>query len=119
MSLFINGHWISAEGAPFTSENPGTAEVLWQGASASKTQIDTAIHAARETAQDWAFSEYKHRESIVLRFAELLGENVEQIAEAIGRETGKPLWEARTEAAAMKGKIAISIKGISGTYWDY
>ena len=110
MSLYINGQWVSAEGAPFTSENPGTAEVLWQGASASKTQIDTAIHAAREAAQDWAFSEYKHRESITLRFAELLEENVEKMAEAIARETGKPLWEARTEAAAMKGKIAVSIK---------
>ncbi|MBV8261910.1 MAG: succinylglutamate-semialdehyde dehydrogenase, partial [Paraburkholderia sp.] len=33
----------------------------------------------------------------------------EALAQAIGRETGKPLWEARTEAASMAAKVAISI----------
>ena len=32
------------------------------------------------------------------------------MAELIARETGKPLWETRTEAAAMVGKVEISIK---------
>ncbi|OPX53958.1 N-succinylglutamate 5-semialdehyde dehydrogenase, partial [Oceanospirillum multiglobuliferum] len=31
------------------------------------------------------------------------------MAHAIGRETGKPLWEARTEVAAMAAKVGISI----------
>ncbi len=34
----------------------------------------------------------------------------EEIAIAIAKETGKPLWETRTEAGAMVGKIAISIR---------
>ncbi|MCG6283061.1 aldehyde dehydrogenase family protein, partial [Vibrio diabolicus] len=34
----------------------------------------------------------------------------EAIAEVIAKETGKPIWETRTEAAAMAGKIAISIR---------
>jgi succinylglutamic semialdehyde dehydrogenase len=32
------------------------------------------------------------------------------MAHAIALETGKPLWETRTEAAGMAGKIAISVK---------
>jgi len=46
---------------------------------------------------------------IVERFAALVGERKEALAQAIGRETGKPLWEARTEAASMAAKAAISI----------
>ena len=110
MSLFINGQWLKAEGHPFHSLNPGTGSTFWSGASASKTQVDAAINAAREAAQNWAFIEYQEREAIILRFAELLGEHSESIAKAIAQETGKPLWEARTEAAAMKGKISTSIK---------
>ena len=34
----------------------------------------------------------------------MLNDRAPQIAEAIARETGKPLWETKTEAAAMIGK---------------
>ena len=34
----------------------------------------------------------------------------EELAHQIGLETGKPLWESRTEVAAMIGKIGISVK---------
>ena len=34
----------------------------------------------------------------------------EELAVAIAQETGKPLWETRTEAGAMVGKIAIAEK---------
>ncbi|NIF67404.1 succinylglutamate-semialdehyde dehydrogenase, partial [Burkholderia sp. Cy-647] len=41
--------------------------------------------------------------------AAILGERKEALAAAIGRETGKPLWEARTEVATMAAKVEISI----------
>jgi succinylglutamic semialdehyde dehydrogenase len=40
----------------------------------------------------------------------LLKTNTEQFAQVIAEETGKALWESRTEVAAMVGKIGISIK---------
>ncbi len=109
-SLFINGQWLSAQGTEFSSLNPGTGATIWSGASADSGQVNDAVSAARTASQSWAFSSYQEREAIAIRFAELLGENSALIAETIAQETGKPLWEARTEAGAMKGKIAISIK---------
>jgi succinylglutamic semialdehyde dehydrogenase len=53
---------------------------------------------------------FEARLEIVKRFAEQLKENSEELAIAIAKETGKPLWETRTEAGAMVGKIAISEK---------
>ncbi len=110
MSLLINGDWHNADGSDFQSVNPGTGDIIWQGASASEQQIDAVVSAARTAASSWALRAFEERETILLRFAELLEENAELIAETIAKETGKPLWEARTEVGAMKGKIAISIK---------
>ncbi|WP_067514956.1 succinylglutamate-semialdehyde dehydrogenase [Endozoicomonas ascidiicola] len=108
--LFINGEWAKAEGKPFSSLNPGTGDTVWQGGSASVPQVDQAISAAREAAESWAFKPFSEREIVVKEFARLLEENKENMATMIARETGKPLWEAKTEAGAMVGKIAISIK---------
>ncbi len=43
-------------------------------------------------------------------FASKLTEHKEALALIIAEETGKPLWETRTEVAAMIGKIDISIR---------
>jgi succinylglutamic semialdehyde dehydrogenase len=47
---------------------------------------------------------------VVKKFSEQLTENKEELAKAIALETGKPLWETRTEAGAMVGKVGISEK---------
>ena len=109
-SLFIDGHWVQAEGDSFDSTNPGDGTLVWQGGAASNPQVNAAVDAARQAAPEWGFKDYSEREAIVLKFAELLDQHQQDLSEAIAKETGKPLWEAKTEAAAMKGKIPLSIK---------
>ncbi|EMP56941.1 succinylglutamic semialdehyde dehydrogenase [Marinobacter santoriniensis NKSG1] len=108
--VMINGEWLAGEGKPFTSLNPATGDVLWQGRAADETQVNWAVSAAREASTQWALAGFDHRVAVARRFAELLGENKEDLAIAIASETGKPLWEARTEVGAMTGKVEISIK---------
>ena len=43
------------------------------------------------------------------RFANQVRKHSETFAELIARETGKPLWEARTEVEAVIGKVEISV----------
>lgn len=107
---FINGQWLAGEGKPFQSLDPAKNAVIWQGQGATAAQVEQAIHAARTAFYGWADLSFAERLVIVKRFAELLTENKEQMAFAIAQETGKPLWETRTEVAAMIGKIAISEK---------
>jgi succinylglutamic semialdehyde dehydrogenase len=47
---------------------------------------------------------------MVKAFQTQIKQHAEEIAIAIAQETGKPLWETRTEAAAMAGKIDLSAK---------
>ncbi|MDN3653688.1 succinylglutamate-semialdehyde dehydrogenase [Thalassotalea ponticola] len=107
---FINGQWLAGQGTSMQSLNPATNETLWQGKSASPEQVDNAIHSARKAFESWGFLTVDERLAIINRFLDVLTENKEQMAIAIARETGKPLWETRTEAGAMIGKVNISIK---------
>lgn len=107
---FINGQWLEGQGEEFTSLNPAKNEVIWQGNSASAEQVDAAVSSARQAFELWSQKSLEERIALTDRFAELLGENKEALATTIAMETGKPLWETRTEVGAMMGKIAISIK---------
>jgi succinylglutamic semialdehyde dehydrogenase len=108
--LFINGRWMRGRGAEFPSLNPSTGEIIWRGNAANADDVDQAANAARVALESWGALPFAERESIVRRFAKLLEENKEQLADVIGRETGKPLWETRTEVAAMINKVDISVR---------
>lgn len=110
MTAFINGQWQQGAGSEFQSINPSDNEVIWAGNNSSDEQIDQAISSARLAAPDWMSRSVDERIKLVREYARLLEAHAEEIARTIARETGKPLWEARTEAAGMKGKIEISIK---------
>ncbi|NVK25188.1 MAG: succinylglutamate-semialdehyde dehydrogenase [Gammaproteobacteria bacterium] len=107
---FINGQWSQGQGHDLESLNPATGEPLWQAKSATVEQVNDAVTAARAAFQPWADLSVEERLAIIKKFAELLGEYKEQIALTIAMETGKPLWETRTEVGAMIGKVAISEK---------
>jgi succinylglutamic semialdehyde dehydrogenase len=107
---FINGQWLVGEGKQFSSFNPAKNEQLWQGEAASASQVDAAVNSSREAFYQWADFSFAQRLAVVEKFAVLLGENKEDIAIAIAQETGRLLWETRTEIGAMMGKVGISVR---------
>jgi succinylglutamic semialdehyde dehydrogenase len=108
--LFIDGQWCAASGERFVSRNPGTGETVWEGRAATAEDVARAVGAARRAFRGWSRLPVDARCEIVRRFAALVTERKEALAVTIGRETGKPLWEARTEAASMAAKVDISIQ---------
>tara|TARA_R110002126_G_scaffold16527_4_gene65967 strand:+ start:2508 stop:3977 length:1470 start_codon:yes stop_codon:yes gene_type:complete len=107
---FINGQWLAGEGKTFTSLDPAKNQQVWQGEAASAEQVDAAISAARAAQYSWGDLSFEGRVDVVKRFAEQLAGNKEQLALCIARDTGKALWESRTEVAAMIGKVDISVR---------
>ncbi|VUD62348.1 N-succinylglutamate 5-semialdehyde dehydrogenase [Thalassocella blandensis] len=109
-SHFINGTWTSSQGTAMASLNPATGETVWQGESAKQAEVDAAIHAAREAFADWSGLGFEQRLEVLQAFKQQLSEHQESLAAVICEETGKPLWESRTEVTAMMGKIDISVR---------
>lgn len=106
---YINGRWQAGHGASFASHNPSTGAELWHGNSADAADADAAFRAAQAAFESWADLDLSARVAIARKFAAVLKERSEHLAQTIAREVGKPLWEARTEVAAMAGKIELSI----------
>ncbi len=107
---FIDGAWTDGAGAAFTSSNPATGEDVWTGAAASADDVAAAVAAARAAFPDWARAGAGARREVALKFKAELEAQKAALAELIARETGKPRWEGEGEAAAMIGKIDISLK---------
>ncbi|APX94265.1 succinylglutamate-semialdehyde dehydrogenase [Halomonas sp. 1513] len=107
--LLIGGAWVDGDAERFAKLDPVSGQELWQGASASDTQVEAAVAAARQAFLGWARTPFAERQALVERFRGVLESHREDLATAIAGETGKPLWEARTEIGAMIGKVALSI----------
>lgn len=93
-----------------TSTNPATGEVVWTGPEATPAEVTAAAAAARAAFPDWADRARQDRIDAVKRYQAVLKANADRLAETIANETGKPLWETKTEVAAMVGKVDISIR---------
>lgn len=109
-NLFIDGLWIQGHGQPFESLQPVTGETVWDGNGANLEDVDAAVREARAAFAPWRRKSFAERQAVVEAFARQLEANKEALAHQIGLETGKPLWESRTEVAAMIGKVPISIR---------
>lgn len=107
---FIDGEWTEGLSHPIESVDPAKKQVIWEAKAASTEQVDSAVKAARAAFIPWSDTGFEQRLVIIKKFAELLGENKQQLASVIAQETGKPLWETATEVGAMIGKIGISEK---------
>jgi len=108
--LFIDGRWRAGAGAALDSRDPATGEVLWRGNAADPADVDAAFGAARAAFEAWAARPFAEREAVVRRFGERLEQQKESLARTISRETGKPLWETRTEVGSMIGKVDLSVR---------
>jgi len=108
--ILVNGEWRDGAGAEFHSLDPALGETVWSGASATRDDVREAVGAARAAFEGWALTPLAERIAILERYRDLIKRDAEDLARLIARETGKPLWETRTEAAAVAGKVDISIR---------
>ena len=92
------------------SFDPCTEEVVWRGPAIDATGLDGLLARARVAFAHWEETPLERRREIALGFAAKVREEREGIARLISRETGKPFWEALTEADSVAAKVAISIR---------
>ncbi len=91
----------------FVSFEPATGAQLWRGAV---SDVDAEVAAARAAWPQWAAAPLSDRIERVRNFANRVRVDLEKFADLIARETGKPLWEARTEVESVVNKVDISVR---------
>jgi succinylglutamic semialdehyde dehydrogenase len=89
------------------STDPATGEQIWSGHFGDAA---AEVATARAAWPAWAAHSHAYRIEAVRRFANVVRKKEAEFSELIARETGKPLWEARTEVAAVVNKVDISVE---------
>lgn len=90
----------------YISYEPATGAELWRGEA---SDVDACVQAARRAWPDWAARPLANRIEMLRRFANEVLAASDELAKLISRETGKPLWEARTEVESVINKVEISV----------
>lgn len=72
--------------------------------------IEPACESAKKAYPFWSALSQEERNSYLSKLADVYREKEEEMALLISRETGKPLWESRTEAKALSQKIELTLK---------
>ena len=92
--------------ADVISYEPATGAELWRG---EKGDVDLEVATARDGFMPWAARSLAFRIETLRRFANVVRQRADAFTDLIARETGKPLWEARTEVDSVIAKVDISI----------
>ena len=95
------GHWINGKMVAGTSGrysdvfNPATGEVQARVALASKAELDAATADAAAAQIKWGATNPQRRARVMMAMVQLLNRDMDKLAEALSREHGKTIPDAK------------------------
>ncbi len=109
---YIDGEFVRSEGSKLSFQNFSPADLSEEviHVSTDTSHVDQACEAAQAAFKDWSLKSIEERMEILNRVKEVMISKESEFAEIIARETGKPLWETKTEAKAIVGKFNITFQ---------
>lgn len=107
----IDGRFVKPAAPTHVIDQPSPADLADRVGAfpASVAHVDEAVIAARRAQAAWAALGLEKRIEQLRSFASALAARMDDGVARIGREIGKPAWEARTELHALSAKITITI----------
>jgi len=115
---YINGQWVhSQSGASIAVQNPADQSVIGHVPMLEIEQVQAAITAAHRAFAGWRELSLEQRGHLLCRWAQLILDNREDLAQLLSLEQGKPLLEARAEidyAASFAPWFAEQAKRLDG-----
>ncbi|BDV26684.1 betaine-aldehyde dehydrogenase [Corynebacterium ulcerans] len=99
-TLFIDGQWVPAlDGGTRVITNPADRSVVGTVSEASEADTEKAIKAARRAFDAGEWAPAVERGKILLKVAEAIRDNKDQLARAESADTGKRLVESELDMA--------------------
>jgi succinylglutamic semialdehyde dehydrogenase len=108
---YIGGEWLLTENADeeWAVNSPANLKDVVIRPSAKFDHVNRATEVARKAYLPWAHLGVEKRKHHLMRLKEVFLSRAGELAEIISRETGKVLWESKTEASALANKIDITL----------
>ncbi|PIT80551.1 aldehyde dehydrogenase family protein [Limnohabitans sp. JirII-31] len=100
---FINNQWVAgSSGESIPVIDPSTGDTFAAIARGNAHDIDQAVAAARQACQGaWGAFTAAERGRVLMKLAYTLQDHAEELAQLESRDCGKPLKQARADAAAI------------------
>ena len=95
------GNLIGGKQVPSTSNrtgdvfNPATGEVIAKVALSSAPELAEAVEVAKKAQPAWAATNPQKRARVIMKFVDLLNRDMDKLAEALSREHGKTMPDAK------------------------
>jgi aldehyde dehydrogenase (NAD+) len=105
--MLIGGKWLeAASGKTFETRNPATGELLANVAEGDAEDIDRAVAAAREAFNGpWSKVKPAQRQVILIRLADLVEQNIEELAALDTLDMGAPITRTRNNRNRAVGML--------------
>lgn len=96
LANFIGGQFVApASGQFFDDLNPATEEVIAAVPDSDVADVDAAVRASWLAFRDWSNTQASERSRLLLRLADLIEKNFEDLARLESCDNGKPISLAR------------------------
>jgi aldehyde dehydrogenase (NAD+) len=94
--MFVDGQFVDGEGEALKTINPATEEVLAEVSTASQSDVDTAVRAAKRAYErTWSRMPGAERAKYLYRIARMVQERARELAVLESLDNGKPIRESR------------------------
>jgi aldehyde dehydrogenase (NAD+) len=94
--MFVDGKFVEGAGEPLKTINPATEEVLAEVSTATPSDVDTAVTAARRAYDTvWGAMPGAERAKYIFRIARMIQERTRELAVLESLDNGKPIKESR------------------------
>jgi aldehyde dehydrogenase (NAD+) len=115
LANYVGGSWApSRSGRTYEKHNPAhPSEIVGEFPASSEDDVNAAVEAAAKAFPAWSRMPSAGRAAVLMRAADAVEARVEEIAADMTREMGKPIREARLEAA----RAATIFRFFAGEAW--
>lgn len=109
---YINGQFVPVTkgDGDFKDISPADLKDQIMTVGYRHSHVDQACSAARAAYPNWGRLHLEERKAYLRKLKEVFEKESNRMAEVIARDTGKPMWEALTEAKALAAKIDITLE---------
>lgn len=96
LANFVDGAFAApASGAYFDDVNPATGEVIARIPDSDARDVDAAVQAAKRAFPAWSKTSAAERSRLLLKLADLIEKNLEELARCESEDSGKPISLAK------------------------
>ena len=104
--MFVEGEFVDAlSGETMEVLNPATGELIAEVPRGGADDVDRAVAAAEKAWETWREKTPKDRMELLLKLADVIDDNAEELARLESLNVGKPWWVAVDEPASMSDNL--------------